>query len=273
MDKHLNMKSLLITAASCLALASPAQAEFPTEDMGSQSLALQYGIAFRGQNITTANVPSHETIHSLYLAYAPVPYLSVEAGVGLDRFDVETRKSVGFQGDFGISPLFGFTLSSPYFAYDILRVAGGARFLYLNSEDDRSFRYSGLISNPFLGMLVSPSGFFDFEAGARAHLVDGTMSGPSGPSKAFANPDILRGYLTLTAKSPADGAFLSLDLDVGPSVTSDWSHGPREAQVGVSFGAILGGRTKPPRAKDTTGHFPAYSEMKDKQDKMAEEIK
>jgi hypothetical protein len=269
------MKRFLFRSACMLAMATATHAAFPTEDMGPMSLGLQYGLAFRGQNITSAAVPSHETLHSLSLAYAPIPYLSIEAGVGLDRFDVETVKSVGFQGEYGISPLFGLVLTSPYFALDLVRVAAGYRGLYLNSEDDRGFRYSGLISNPFLGVVVSPSGFIDIEAGARVHLIDGVMSGPSTSEEAFANGDALRAYATFTVKSPADGAFLSLDIDMSPAVTSDWSQGPREAQVGISFGALLGGKPKTINAKEptATGYFPAYSEMKETQRKMADEVK
>ena len=268
----MGIRALLFLAGLIVPLR-PALAAFPTEDMGSTSLGLQYGFAFRGQNITAASVPSHETLHSLTLAYAPIPYLSLEAGVGLDRFDVEANKSVSFQGEYGISPLFGLVFTSPYFALDFVRVAGGYRGLYLNSEDERGFRYSGLISSPFLGVVVSPSGFIDIEAGARAHFIDGAMSGPSASDQPFANEDVLRGYATFTVKSPADGAFLSLDIDLSPSVDSDWADGPREAQVGISFGAILGGRAKPEPAKDASGRFPGYSEMKETQRKMADEVK
>ncbi|MEO6096777.1 MAG: hypothetical protein ABIW76_14195 [Fibrobacteria bacterium] len=264
-------------ALACLTglylLPIQALAAFPTEDMGSMSLGLQYGFAFRGQNITAAAAPSHETIHTLSLAYAPIPYLSIEAGIGLDRFDVETSKSVRFDGEYGLSPLFGLVVKSPYFALDFVRIAAGYRGLYLNSEDDRGYRYSGTISSPFLGAVVSPSGFFDIEAGARGHIVDGAMSGPSTSEQVFANEEILRGYATFTVKSPTDGAFLSLDIDISPAFTSDWADGPREAQVGISFGAILGGQAKPEPAKDATGRFPAYSEMKETQRKMADEIK
>jgi hypothetical protein len=272
MEKQSHMNSRFAPLLCALAIASAAHADFPLEDMGSASLGIQYGLAFRGQDITAANVPSYETIHTLSIAYAPVPYIALQAGVGLDAFDVETRNAIGFQGDFGISPVFGVLMASPYFALDLLRVTGGARFLYLNSEDDKGYRYSALVANPYLGIAFSPSGYFDVEAGVRGHLVEGTMHGPGNTEGTFANDEIGRGYLTLTVKSPSEGAFLSLDLDMSPSVDSDWANGPREAQVGVSFGAILGGRVKPARAKDASGYFPGFSDMKDRQDKMAEEI-
>lgn len=272
MEKQSHMNSRLTPLLCALAVATAARADFPLEDMGSASLGLQYGLAFRGQNITDAIVPSYETIHTLSIAYAPVPYAALQAGIGLDAFDVETRNSVGFQGDFGLSPVFGLLLASPYFALDYLRVTGGSRFLFLNSEDEKGYRYSALVSNPYLGIAFSPSAYFDAEAGFRGHLVDGTMQGPGKTEKTFANDDIGRGYMTLTVKSPAEGAFLSLDLDMSPNFDADWSNGPREAQVGVSFGAILGGKANRAKSKESPGYFPAYSEMKDKQDKMSEEI-
>jgi hypothetical protein len=271
-EMRLNMKSCPTLCAVMLALAAPARADFPIEDMGPRSLGIQYGLAFRGQNITSAIVPSHETLHLLSLAYAPVPYASIQAGIGIDAFDVETRNSVGFQGDFGISPAVGLVLATPYFAMDFLKGTGGIRALFLNSRNDQGYRYSAVVSNPFLGLVFSPSGYFDAEAGVRAHLMDGTMRGPGKVEQSFANDDIGRGYVTLTVKSPMDGAFLSVDLDMSPSIDADWTNGPQEAQVGISFGAILGGKAKPAKVKESPGYFPAYQEMKDKQDKMSEEI-
>ncbi len=267
-----NMKVTLSAFACVFALAATARAAFPIEDMTPRSLGLQYGLAFRGQNITAAAVPSHETIHTLGLAYAPVPYLAVEAGLGLDRLEVESNKSVRFHGDFGFSPTFGLVLTSPYFAADLVRVVAGARALYLNSEDGNGFRYSGLIAGPFLGAVVSPSGYFDFEAGARMHYIDGTMHGPGGVNKPFSNQDMVRGYLAFTLKTPAEGAFLSLDLDVSPDLDSDWSHGPREAQVGISFGALLGWKKETGAGADSSKYFPDFSKMRDRQKQMAKEI-
>jgi hypothetical protein len=258
-----------LSGALCLAISAPAA---PIEDMGSGSLAIQYGIAFRGQVITSANSPSHETIHSLSLAYAPVPYFAVEGGLGLDRFDVDAGNSVSFKGEYGVSPLFGFTLTTPYFAMDLVRASAGSRFLYLNSEDAKGFRYSGFISNPFFGLVISPSGYFDVEAGARMHLVDGTMHGPSGLERSFANGEILRGYFSFTMKTPSEGAFLTLDLDVSPAIGTDWAKGPDEAQVGLSFGAILGGKPRAVKSKEASRYFPDFDEMKARQDRMSEEI-
>ena len=265
------MKLILKSLAIAAMLAAVSQAAFPTEDMDVSSLGLQYGLAFRGQNITHADVPSYETIHTLTLGYAPIPYVEAEAGIGLDQLTVQTTKSVGFRGDYGFSPSFGLALSSPYFA-DLARITGGVRTLYLNSEDAKGFRYSGFITNPFLGAVFSPSGYCDVEFGARMHLMDGTMQGPSGGEQPFANQDAFRGYLGVTLKSPTDRVFLTLDLDASPDLDSDWSHGPREAQVGVSFGAMLGWKKQSNAGQDSSAYFPDFPALKEKLKKMAGEV-
>jgi hypothetical protein len=257
---------------ACLALlAALTRAEFPAPDMGPSSLGIQYGLVFRGQNITDANVPSNETGHSLTLGYAPLPYVAVEAGVGVDRLSVQTRNAVGFEGDYGFSPNFGLTLSTPHLL-DLVRAVGGAKFLYLNSRDSRGYRYSGLVSNPFLGAVVSPSVFFDCAAGMRLHFIDGYMRPPGGTETGFANGEILRGYASFTVKAPAERVFLTLEADVSPELDSDWSRGPREASVGISFGALLGWKAKSGAPKDSSVYFPAYREMKERQKRMSEEI-
>lgn len=257
---------------TCLALcAASARAEFPSEDMGPRILGLQYGLGFRGQSITEAQAPSHEIMHALTLGYSPIPYVTVEVGAGIDKLSVDTHNGVGFRGDYGFSPNFGLILSSPYLL-ELVRAVGGARFLVLNSEDERGFAYTGLISNPFLGASVSPSVFFDCEAGMRMHTIDGTMKGPGRNSLAFSNSEIVRGYAAFTVKAPAEHVFLTLDLDASPSLDSDWSDGPREAAVRVSFGALLGWRGKSGAVRDSSAYFPAYHEMKERQKKMAEEI-
>lgn len=261
-----------LLALLALALfAGRARAEFPLGDMAPDRLGLQYGFAFRGQNITSKDVPSHETIHALTLGYAPIPYLEVEGGIGLDRMVVDRYNGARFHGEYGLSPLFGLVGSSPQLA-GILRVTGGARFLYLNSDDDQGYSYSGFISSPFLSAVVSPSAYVDVEAGARGHSIDGTIEGPGGVSSYFANRETVRGFLSFTLKSPTESAFLTVDADLSPSVDSDWSGGPREASIGVSFGTLLGGKPKPAEIKSAPSYFPAYPDLKERQKKMAEEL-
>jgi hypothetical protein len=259
-----------VLAVAIAAIGIP-RAEFPMQDMGPRNLGIQYGLTFRGQGITAANIPSHETIHCLSLGYAPLPYLALEAGLGLDKLIVDRNRSVQFRGEYGFSPTFGFTLATPPL-FTILRLVGGSKALYLNSEDDRGFSYSGFISNPFLGAVVSPSGFFDIQAGGRLHLLDGIMRGPAGMEGSFANQEIARGYAAFTLKSPSEKAFITLDVDFSPEIDMDWSDGPREAAVGISFGTLLGWKSSKTEPKGDSPYFQGFSEMKEKLKKMAEEV-
>jgi len=252
-------------------LAGAARAEFPLESMASNRLGLQYGFDFRGQDITSQDVPSHEILHTLNLGYSPIPYLGLEAGIGADQLSVDRYNGARFSGGYGLAPLFGATLASPSL-FELLRVAGGARFLYLDSEDDRGYAYSGWVSSPFLSIILSPSGYFDLEAGARGHLINGEMQGPSGPTQTFSNRQTVRGFVSITLKSPSEFAFLTIDADFSPAADPDWSNGPREASIGVSFGTLLGWKAKPQEAKTAPIYFPAYPEMKEKQKQMEEEL-
>lgn len=264
-------------AAVLLALGctAPAQAQFPAQDMDGRSLGLAYTFGLHGQAITEAAVASHGVLHQASLAYAPLPYVALQAGVGMERFSVEPHNQVRFRGGYGLAPSFGIALFTPFFAADVLRGTAGATGLFMGSEDGRGYRYSATVGNPFLGLIVSPTIFLDVTAGARLYLMSGTMRAPrAGSGDNFANSEIARGYLALNLKTPFERAFLNLDFDFSPSVDLDWSNGPREASVSVSFGTILGwkGKSQPKTGDEKPTYFPAYPEMKDRQKKMAEEL-
>jgi hypothetical protein len=64
-----------------------------------------------------------------------------------------------------------------------------------------------------------------------------------------------------------------VDADVSSRLDSDWSHGPREAQVGVSFGALLGWKNPSAgTAADTSRYFPDFNKLRERLKKMAGEI-
>ena len=267
----MNLASLSRALIAALALASAPRAEFPLEGMTPHRLGIQYGLAFRGQDITARDIHSHEVIHTFSLGYAPLPYLAFEAGLGLDRFSVDRYNGARFEGGYGLSPLFGLTLASPPL-FGLLRFTGGGRALYLNSEDERGYAYSGLIASPFLSALVTPTAYFDIAAGVRGHAIYGSMQGPGGTARDFSNRENVRGFFSFTVKSPAELAFLTLDADFSPAAGADWSGGPHEASIGVSFGTLLGWKAESAEPKTSPPYFPAYPEMKEKQKKMAEEL-
>jgi hypothetical protein len=265
------MRTVTRSLPILLGILAATRAEFPLESMAPNRLGLQYGFVLRGQDITSQDVPSHEILHTLSLGYSPLPYLGLEAGIGADELSVDRYNGARFSGGYGLAPLFGATLASPSL-FDLLRVAGGARFLYLDSEDDRGYAYSGWVSSPFLSVILTPSAYFDLEAGARGHQINGDMQGPSGLKQTFSNRETVRGFVSFTLKSPSEFAFLTVDADFSPAADPDWSNGPREASIGVSFGTLLGWKTKSQEPKNAPIYFPAYPEMKEKQKQMAEEL-
>ncbi|HLP42913.1 MAG TPA: hypothetical protein VK465_15495, partial [Fibrobacteria bacterium] len=176
-------------ALVALLLAPLVQAQVPVQEMDARSMSVGYAFGLRGQNITGAQIPSHEVAHRLVLGYAPVPYASLQAGVGLERFAVDPTRQADFDGDYNLSTSFGAALHSPAFAADILRANGGVDFQTFRSEDG-AYRYRGLVTNPFLGLVASPTAFLDAAVGARLHFVDGTMEAPRKEDQTFANTDI-----------------------------------------------------------------------------------
>ncbi len=255
-----------------LALATTAaRAQFPVEDMDGRSLGLSYTFALQGQNITESDVVSNSVLHQARLGYSPIPYLSLQAGGGINRFSVGPEGQTRFRGEYGFSAYFGASGYSPAIA-GLLRGTAGIDMVTLSSEDGRGYRYSALVSNPFLGLIVSPTQFLNATVGARFHLVDGAIHGPRAQEEVFANGEVVRGYLSLTLKTPFERAFLNLDLDFSPEVDSDYSGGPQESTVSVSLGTVLGWKGKSQPSPENPIYFPAYQEMKDRQKKMAEEL-
>lgn len=256
-------------------IPAKAQSLFPAQNMGAKSLGLSYTYGLVGQNITEAETPSHESHHLVSIGYAPIPYAGVEAGLGLSRFSVDPQNQVRFKGNYGLSPSLGIYCNTPSFAGDMLRVTAGAKASFFKSEDDRGYSYSTSIVKPGLGLVFSPNEFVDLALGARLHLMQGLMNSSRMQAEIeFANSDIFRGYFAFIVKTPFERAFLQVDLDLSPSVDADWSDGPREASIGLSFGTLLGwkGKSTSPEKTDLPTYFPAYPEMKDRQKKMAEEL-
>ena len=73
-------------------------------------------------------------------------------------------------------------------------------------------------------------------------------------------------------KSAHEKVFLSLDFDVSPGVSSDWSSGPSEASIGISVGILLGWKERKEVTEPDPLYFEDYKELKKKQKKMKEDL-
>lgn len=271
-----NSVALTCLALSALAslMATPAFAQFPIQNMGSNRLGLAYDLAFVGQNITERNVASQQTGHSLSLAYAPIPYAGLVLGLGMARFHTAAQAPTrAFEGGYAFSPSLGLRLVTPGFIQETFYVIGGVQTQYFNSEDKNGLGYSAFVINPDLGLMVSPFHFFDLRLGGRLHVVNGDINAPRNATPSpFSNETVVRGYLGMTLKTPTEGAFLSIDVDLSPESDANWSRGPIESALRITMGTVLGWKSREPKVTPRNPYFPQYRDLKDRQEQMSDEL-
>jgi hypothetical protein len=247
----------------------------PTEDMGPRSLGVGYQFLARGQNITESKIPAQEIMHSLELNYAPIEYVAVGIGLGLTQWSTERFESHRFQGNYGFSPSAHVDGYSPFLA-KVLRVTGGYEGQYYTSRNDAGYRYTNLVHSPYLGLSVTPLVFLETSVGVRGHFIMGSRK-PSSTAEAteYANVEPVRAYFSLTIKTPFENAFLTLDADASPELETDWSNGPQEASVGLTFGGFLKWKGQTPKANPDrkNPYFPAHGTLKKRQEQMVEDLR
>ncbi len=262
-------KILLVTA---LAISS-ALAQYPMQDMNRRTLGVAVNGGFRGQNITSSNVQSHEIMPMLDLSYAPASWALLSLGLGYDRFRVDTYQGHKFNGKFGFAPQAGLYLYSPAFAKEMLRVTGGVVNLFMSCEDSFDYAYYGMITNPFAGLIFSPARYVDLGLGLRNHMIYGNSRTPGVRADAYFENQEIRTYFNLLVHSPDELVYLAMDLDRSPDMGRDWSKGPDEASIHLSIGFLLGWSDNKVKTKRAPVYFPEYGEVKDLEDRMSEDLK
>ncbi len=275
------MKTKIITLICVVCLSAVSvMAKSPVRCLSSTSLGVEYICLWRGQNITKADVPSHEQIQQFAFNYAPFEYLQFLIGLGMDRFRVDTyvntnNNHVRFRGNYGFSFAAAGYVNTPAFKVnekDILRFTGGCDILFLNSKDNHDYKYSGPVINPHVGLLAMIGPYFDMEAGVRWHFIDGKMRySETDAESPFSNNETMRGYFAMTLASNV-GAYAKFNFDVSQETTRNWQNGPREASIGFAVGFVMKTQRKPVKKKEKSTYFPKYEEMKEKQEKMIEEL-
>jgi hypothetical protein len=257
----------IILAAFMLTAKPPVRFMYPT------TLGVEYYGAMRGQLITKALVKSHERIQMVYLSFAPIEYLQVGLGLGADRFFTDEFDLRRFDGRYGFSPALSLTGNTPAFLKKMLRATLTVDFRYFNCKDKFKYRYSGPILDPSIGLLLHAGPFADVELGAKGHLIGGVMENNDTDSKTnFSNAHNVRGYLALTLAS-RKGAFMQLHFDASPAMTTEFDRGPDEATIGFCIGFLMTpDRTNRKIQEKTSKYFPAFNEMKKKEDEMSDEI-
>jgi hypothetical protein len=252
-------------------------AGLPVQDLSSASLAVDYSGMWRGEQITAAKVPGHESVHLVNVRYAPAPWFLLSCGIGAANFSVDTFRQTQFKGSFSFSPAVGVNFYTPFFLKKTLRLTAGAKANYLYTRNrDKSYLYSGPFVTPGAGLIVSLGDYVDLEFGGRGDFIFGSMQKGGDNAQSFSNRERARAYCTATLHTPLEGAYLLVDFDGSPKMNLDWSNGPAESSLGISVGLIL----RQPRdrvvqqqkAKEATD-YPGYKEMKKKINEMEEELK
>jgi hypothetical protein len=257
-----------------LILVGAATAGVPIQDMSTNSLGVEYYGLLRSQKITKEAVRSNERVQIVHLHYSPIQYALITLGIGGSRFSVDEWNDTEFQGNYGFAPSAAVALYSPRFAYDVVSVTAGAQYLYFTSEDDEGYRYRGSVLDPFGGLKFSAGRYLDIEAGVRGHFLLGKMQDDNENESAFGNVYDLRGYFSITAHSPATGAYLAFNGDASEDISPTWRNGPKEGSLGIALGVVLrshGFAARKPEERDNK-YFPAYKDMRKQQEEMEKEI-
>lgn len=267
------MKKAAITSILLLVISgSPVPAKPSVRHMQSNTLAIEYCGALRGQRITEAGIKSHERIQLCNFAFAPVEYVQFSIGFGAERFRVDEYNSTKFNGKYGFIPSAIVSLNSPAFLQNILRVTANFDFIYLNSKDDYHYKYSGPILNPSAGIMIYAGKYVDIEIGARGHFIAGTMENTQNKVESpFSNSENVKGYLALTLTAP-NGAYCQMNFDASPEASKNLRGGPDELMMGFCVGFMLTPKKPKSGEKGPNRYFPKYGDLKNKQDKMAKEL-
>jgi hypothetical protein len=267
--------SFLSAAAAAALLATCAFAGPPVQDLSSTSIAVDYSGMWRGTEITSLNVPSHESVHHVNVRYAPLPFAVFSAGLGAADLSVDTCLQRQFKGGFNLSPSLGAALFTPPFLKKTVRITAGVKAHYLYTKNlDESFVYSGPVVAPNAGVIVSLSQFVDLEAGVRGLLIFGSMQEGNLNAEQFSNAQQKRGYFSVTLHTPSEGAYLSFDFDASPCIDMNWSNGPAESSIGVTVGIILRQpKDRLTRNMNEYDDYPAFKEMEKKIEEMEKEMK
>jgi hypothetical protein len=271
------MKRLVTIMILLGGLLSQLFAALPAQDMSLMSLGIDYSGLWRGEVITQNEASAHERVQLLNFRYAPLPYLMVSLGFGVADYSTDTYNQTQFTGDFGFSPAFGLDCFSPFFLDKKLRITAGAKGYYLSSESaDKSISYSGTFVHPGVGVIFSPTDQIDIEAGGRGLLIFGTIKGPGDATGDFSAKNTGRGYLSILLHMPSEGAYCAIDFDASPDVssdiTTDWSHGPAEASVGITVGFIISKKKEVADLK-TDAAFPGYKKLQKEKDDLEKDLK
>ena len=210
----------------------------PVEKSSPVTVAVEYRTMLNGQKITTAEVSSEFRAHYLMLGCAPVPNFYFGLGIGLDKFQTAKYDSVSFSGANGLSGAGVLSLFSRRLG-GVMGFSGGAEVYILNSHQG-DYSYTGVIYNPYAGIVLSMEDIAFLEGGLKGQIFDGTMKVSTLKSpKYFSNNNKFHVYLSLTINSAVNSVYLSAAVDASPKLSTDWSNGIDETSFKLQLGFLF----------------------------------
>lgn len=264
------MNRLIQTVSAVLLAGIPLAAGIPVQNMNSSTLGIEYSGFVSGQFLEEDEVESSIVSHMFRLQYSPAPLVRFSLGVGSSRLGLE-NVNTDFSGNPGISVMAGAAFHIPK-VHELVSLTGGVESYYLSSAGGE-MRSVALLHTPFAGLIVHLGRYTDLELGGEYLILDKQIK-ISDATTSYRNPGDVRFYGSLTLHDPLSGVYLSGGVSASESLSDAWKEsGPYESSVWFQFGIILKQDREFERTEqEIRRYFPNYEKLKEKQEKMAEEI-
>ncbi len=265
------MNRLLQSLSIVLCTTLPLSAVIPVQDMGSNSLGVEYSGTASGQLLLEDQSEASYILHLFQIQYSPVTLLRLSLGAGSSRLGFKDSL-FEFKGDPGVSASAGAAFYIPKFQ-KMLSLTAGVESYYVSSQNV-NYSSVGLLHSPFAGLIVHLNNYVDLELGGSYYLYDFQLKNSSTKVSSNRTFEQTRFYSSLTLHDPESGVYLSGGMNTAGALSQSWKDGePYKSSVWLQFGIILKqDREFQETEREIRRFFPGYQQLKNRQEKMAEEI-
>lgn|GEM_PF-4440346 len=248
----------------------------PVEDMGPNTIAIEYNGMLSGQTERPSELSMNVRAHYLMLRYAPAPWIMASVGVGSSQLFIPSDFADPFDSKRCVSGAYALHLFTPSLLGRFMFTAGADGFLLNGKKGVR--QNVSLIINPAVGVRFMAYRIFDVQAGVKGPWFSRDLSSRWKQPKDLSTPvqDPLRGYLSATLHSPDNGAWAVFGFDVSPDASFVSSDNMRGVSFSMRIGHLLRLREKnfcAGEMKEQLNYFRGYDTMKKQEAAMARDIK
>ena len=258
------MKKVLFAAVFTAITVVYAQAAgVPTQNMNPFALAMEYHAVGNGHphlyNVDSSTFVSHFA----RLHYSPCRFVRLSGGIGGTHPQTMAHS---LNTDAGFSGTAGAALFLPKLL-PVLSLTGGYDGWYLKYNVEDEGRARGYLHTPYLGLILHPNRFVDFEIGGMYRIFEVKRAGSNEQVEEF------QIYGSVTLNDFESGAYLSAGLSSTPFVKDEYKTNTwfSRSSIWLSIGLIM----KDPfytGAKATGKHSGAFRELKIRQEEMAQDL-